>query len=103
MHEQLWLTAILNHLLASPVLGLLQVLHIKPKYPDAPIPNSVAMELLVFFFLVLLLLQHLHRLMEDHQQPICFLGLFLCPCLSLGPYTLGYPPRPQASLTWMCL
>jgi F-type H+-transporting ATPase subunit a len=53
MHEQLWFTAILNHLLASPVLGLLRFLHIEPKYPDAPIPNSVAMELLVFFFLVL--------------------------------------------------
>jgi F-type H+-transporting ATPase subunit a len=65
MHEQLWFTAILNHFLASPVLGLLRVLHIEPKYPDAPIPNSVAMELLVFFFLLLLFAMVRSRLSVD--------------------------------------
>jgi F-type H+-transporting ATPase subunit a len=53
MHEQLWFTAFLNHLFAGPVTGLLRTLHLEPKYPDAPIANSVAMELLVFIFLVI--------------------------------------------------
>jgi F-type H+-transporting ATPase subunit a len=54
MHEQLWFTAILNHLFAGPVSGLLRMLHVEPKYPDAPIPNSVGMEVLVFLLLILL-------------------------------------------------
>jgi F-type H+-transporting ATPase subunit a len=52
MPEQLWFTGILNHLFAGPVTGLLQALHIHPEYPQAPITNAVAMQLLVFFFLV---------------------------------------------------
>jgi F-type H+-transporting ATPase subunit a len=65
MHEQLWFTAILNHLFAGPVTGLLQALHIAPKYPDAPIPNSVAMEVLVFLFLVMLFTLVRSRLSVD--------------------------------------
>jgi len=65
MHEQLWFTAILNHLFAGPVTGLLQALHIAPKYPDAPIPNSVAMEVLVFLFLVILFAMVRSRLSVD--------------------------------------
>jgi len=56
MPEQLWFTALLNHLLASPVTAFLRMLHIEPKYPSAPIPNSFAMELLVFAFLLILFL-----------------------------------------------
>jgi F-type H+-transporting ATPase subunit a len=52
MPEQLWFTEILNHLFAGPVTGLLQALHIHPEYPQAPITNAVAMQLLVFLFLV---------------------------------------------------
>jgi F-type H+-transporting ATPase subunit a len=52
MPEQLWFTEILNHLFASPVTGLLQALHIHPEYLQAPITNAVAMQLLVFLFLV---------------------------------------------------
>jgi F-type H+-transporting ATPase subunit a len=65
MHEQLWFTAILNHLFAGPVTALLQALHIEPKYPDAPIPNSVAMECLVFLFLVLMFILVRSRLSVD--------------------------------------
>jgi len=54
MPEQLWFTEILNHLFAVPVTGLLRALHIEPHYPRAPITNTVAMELLVFLFLVVL-------------------------------------------------
>ena len=52
MPEQLWFTGILNHLFAGPVTGLLQALHIHPEYPQAPITNAVAMQLLVFLFLI---------------------------------------------------
>ena len=65
MHEQLWFTALLNQLLAGPVTGLLRTLHIEPKYPDAPIPNSVAMELLVFLFLVFVFVLVRSRLSVD--------------------------------------
>jgi ATP synthase A chain len=54
MPEQLWFTEILNHLFASPVTEMLHKLGIFPKYPQAPISNSFAMELLVFLFLLLL-------------------------------------------------
>ena len=54
MPEQLWFTEILNHLFAGPVTGLLRALHIEPHHPQAPITNTVAMELLVFVFLVVL-------------------------------------------------
>ncbi len=51
MPEQLWITEKLNHAFAGPVNGLLQALHLPPQYPDAPISNAFAMELLVFLFL----------------------------------------------------
>lgn len=54
MPEQLWFTEILNRYLAGPVTALLQAVHFQPKYPQAPISNSVAMEFLVFVFLLLL-------------------------------------------------
>ena len=54
MPEQLWFTEILNHLFAGPVTGLLRALHIEPHHPQAPTTNTVAMELLVFVFLVVL-------------------------------------------------
>src|SRR5215471_16218273 len=65
MPEQLWFTAILNHLFASPVTAMLRALHMDPKYPQAPITNSLAMELLVFIFLVVLFLLVRSRLSVD--------------------------------------
>jgi F-type H+-transporting ATPase subunit a len=52
MPPQLFLTSFLNHFLAGPVDQLLALLHITPRFPEAPIPNSVAMELLVFLILL---------------------------------------------------
>jgi F-type H+-transporting ATPase subunit a len=52
MPEQLWFTEILNRLFASPVTAFLRALNIEPKHPQTPIPNSLAMELLVAVFLV---------------------------------------------------
>ncbi|MFZ0420099.1 MAG: F0F1 ATP synthase subunit A [Candidatus Sulfotelmatobacter sp.] len=65
MPEQLWFTEILNHLFAAPVTSLLRTLQIEPKYPTAPIPNSFAMEVLVFAFLLVLFLSLRSRLSVD--------------------------------------
>jgi len=65
MREQLWFTAFLNQFLAGPVTALLRALHLQPKYPQAPIPNSVAMEVLVFLFLVVLFVLVRSRLSVD--------------------------------------
>jgi len=65
MPEQLWFTAFLNHYLAGPVTALLLALHLEPKHPQAPIPNSAAMELLVFLFLLVLFILVRSRLSVD--------------------------------------
>jgi F-type H+-transporting ATPase subunit a len=65
MPEQLWFTQILNHLFADPVTALLRAVHIEPKYPAAPIPNSLSMELLVFGFLLILFVLVRTRLSVD--------------------------------------
>jgi len=65
MPEQLWFTEILNRLFAGPVTALLRSLHIEPKHPAAPIPNSLAMELLVFTFLLIIFLLVRSRLSVD--------------------------------------
>jgi F-type H+-transporting ATPase subunit a len=114
MPEQLWLTHILNQLLAGPITALLRLLHISPRYPQAPIPNSFAMELFVFAFLLILFfmvrsrlsvdspggLQHLFEGLEGfvqgqsneiighHSEPytafLATLGLFILCCNVLG-------------------
>jgi F-type H+-transporting ATPase subunit a len=56
MPEPLWITEQLNHLFAGPVTGLLTALHLPPEFADAPISNAVAMEVVVFVFLVTLFL-----------------------------------------------
>lgn len=53
MPEQLWFTEILNRAFHGPVTALLIALGIKPDYPLAPISNTVAMEVLVFGFLLI--------------------------------------------------
>jgi F-type H+-transporting ATPase subunit a len=65
MPEQLWFTTILNHLFAAPVTAFLGMLHVAPKHPQAPITDSFAMELLVFFFLLALFLLVRSRLSVD--------------------------------------
>ena len=70
MPEQLWFTQILNRLFAAPITSLLRALHIEPKHPQAPIPNTLAMELLVFLFLVGLFLLVRSRLSVDRPGPL---------------------------------
>jgi F-type H+-transporting ATPase subunit a len=52
MPEQLWFTHLLNRLFAAPVDALLRAVRIEPAHPQAPIPNSAAMEVLVVAFLL---------------------------------------------------
>jgi len=66
MPEQLWFTEILNRLFAAPVTSLLRAVSIEPRHPLAPIPNSLAMELLVFFFLLIVFLLVRSRLSVDN-------------------------------------
>lgn len=54
MPEQLLFTRLLNHWFAAPVTALLTTLHIHPEYPQAPITNAVAMEVLVVGFLLVI-------------------------------------------------
>jgi F-type H+-transporting ATPase subunit a len=54
MPEQLWFTQLLNHAFARPVTALLNALHFPPPhYPEAPISNATAMEVIVFALLLL--------------------------------------------------
>jgi F-type H+-transporting ATPase subunit a len=52
MPTQLLLTRFLNEHLAAPVTALLRAVHVQPTYPQAPITDSFAMELLVFLILL---------------------------------------------------
>jgi F-type H+-transporting ATPase subunit a len=65
MPEQLWFTEILNRLFGGLVLTLLNALHITPKHPEAPIPNNVSMQILVFLFLVVIFIFLRARLSVD--------------------------------------
>jgi F-type H+-transporting ATPase subunit a len=53
MPAQLPFTAFLNHHFAASANALLSLVHVHPKYPDAPIDNAFAMELIVVGALLL--------------------------------------------------
>src|SRR5215472_1105167 len=77
MPEQLWFTQILNHLFGGPVTAFLRAIHIEPKYPSQPIPNSFSMELLVFIFLLVIFLWLRSRLSVESPGGLqhCFEGI----------------------------
>jgi len=98
MLEQLWFTKILNRMFGPAVAGFMESFHIHVKHPEAPIANSVAMEVLVCLFLILLFvivrsrlsvdrpggLQHLfeltHGFIEQQSQEI------------IGPHSEAHTP-----------
>jgi F-type H+-transporting ATPase subunit a len=51
--EQLFFTAFLNKYFGTAVTAMLEAMHIHPKHPATPIPNSLAMEILVALLLTL--------------------------------------------------
>ncbi len=65
MPEQLPFTALLNRLIGGPVNSLLHAFGIQPKFPQAPITNFVAMEVLVVLVLILLFIVVRSRLSVD--------------------------------------
>ncbi len=67
MEEQvLWVTKVVNALLGKPALVLLSALHVTPDNPAHPIPNHIAMELLVFVVSVIFFLWLRARLSVDN-------------------------------------
>ena len=56
MPEELWITHLLNHWFAGPANAVLRLLCVPAKYPEAPISNAFAMELLVFVALIVFFL-----------------------------------------------
>jgi F-type H+-transporting ATPase subunit a len=82
MPEQLWFTAVLNHLLAGLATPLLRTIGLPPDYPQAPVSNFVAMEFLVFVILITYFIflrlsfsverpggfQHIAEVVEDFVQ-----------------------------------
>jgi F-type H+-transporting ATPase subunit a len=52
MHNELWFTALLNKLLAGVVSPLLAVIGVAPHDPAHPIPDYIAMEILVMLVIV---------------------------------------------------
>jgi F-type H+-transporting ATPase subunit a len=62
MPEQLFFTRLLNHWFAAPTTVMLHALHIQPQYPEAPITNAVAMEVLVVALLLVVFIMVRSRL-----------------------------------------
>jgi F-type H+-transporting ATPase subunit a len=62
MPEQLFFTRLLNHWFAAPTTVMLHALHIQPQYPEAPITNAVAMEVLVVALLLVVFVMVRSRL-----------------------------------------
>jgi F-type H+-transporting ATPase subunit a len=61
----LGVTKLVNALLGKPTLALMAALHIAPSDPQYPIPNHIAMELVVFAFAVVFFLWLKARLSVD--------------------------------------
>jgi F-type H+-transporting ATPase subunit a len=70
MQTQLLLTRILNAHFATPVDSFLRALHIQPAYPERPITNAFAMELLVFTLLMVYFI--LVRISLNVEKPKTF-------------------------------
>lgn len=62
----LGVTKLVNWLLGKPALALLSALHIQPSNPDYPIPNHIAMELLIFALAIVFFSWLKGRLSVEH-------------------------------------
>src|ERR1700756_660735 len=98
MPEQLWFTAILNHLFGKAVAGLMESFHITVKHPEAPIPNTVAMEVLVCLFLIAVFLVVRARLSVDNPGGLQHVFEGVVGFIEqqsheiIGPHSEGYTP-----------
>lgn len=69
MPVELPFTALLNHYFAGVANALFALLHIHPRYPERPIDNVFAMEVVVFLILLLFFLVVRLRLSVDKPGP----------------------------------
>src|SRR5579885_58461 len=65
MEPELWPTAILNRLFGGPVSAFLRAIGVPPENPAHPIPNYLALEILVVVFMMVLLAWVRARLSAD--------------------------------------
>ena len=70
MPHQLWFTAILNKLFGGVVTWVLLALGLHPEYPQAPIPNFVAMQVLIVLFLLAVFLGLRSRLSVENPSSL---------------------------------
>jgi len=70
MHEQLWITALLNKYFAGVANGILSLFHLHAHSPQTPITNYVAMQIVVFVILVLGCLIVRSRFSVDNPGPL---------------------------------
>jgi F-type H+-transporting ATPase subunit a len=70
MPKQLLLTRLLNDHFAAPVDALLRAVHIQPAFPDRPITNAFAMELLVFLVLLAYFISVRATLNVERPKPV---------------------------------
>ncbi|HZD30630.1 MAG TPA: F0F1 ATP synthase subunit A [Candidatus Angelobacter sp.] len=70
MPEQLWITAFLNKYFAGVADAILAVFHIHVPYPQAPIANYVAMQIVVFFLLILVFIAFRTSLSVENPNPL---------------------------------
>jgi len=70
MPEQLWITEFLNKYLGGVANAILNAVHLPSKYPQAPITNYVAMQLLVAALLLLTFILLRMRLSVDNPGPL---------------------------------
>jgi F-type H+-transporting ATPase subunit a len=68
--EQLWFTEILNRIFGGPVAALLSAIGVHPEHPEAPITNALAMEVLVFAFLIAFFVLVRARLSVENPGPL---------------------------------
>jgi F-type H+-transporting ATPase subunit a len=100
MEGQLWFTELLNHAFAKPVNAILQALPpvFHPENPEAPIPNHVAMEVLVVAILVLIFLLVRSRLTVDKPGGIQHLAEMVNDFITkqseeiIGPHSEKFTP-----------
>lgn len=125
-------TAFLNHLFAGPVTALLNALGINSAHPTAPIPDYVAMQILVFIVLIMFFvavraslsvekpgtLQHVMEAIYDFMDAqsaeiighnnrrylsyLITLGLFILSCNLLGLIPFLETPTGTASVPLGC-
>jgi F-type H+-transporting ATPase subunit a len=70
MPLQLWITALLNKYLGGVANAILGIFHVHSPHPQAPITNYVAMQIVVFIFLVIVFALVRASLSVENPKPL---------------------------------